>query len=35
VAAVYLVMTLTINMTLGRFEKKLKIPGIGIEERVR
>ncbi|MCF8000924.1 MAG: amino acid ABC transporter permease [Halanaerobiales bacterium] len=35
VAAVYLVMTLTINTTLGRFEKKLKIPGIGIEERVR
>ncbi|MFO7815626.1 MAG: amino acid ABC transporter permease [Halanaerobiales bacterium] len=35
VAAIYLVMTLTINTTLGRFEKKLKIPGIGIEERVR
>lgn len=35
VAAVYLAMTLTINTTLGRFEKKLKIPGIGIEERVR
>jgi hypothetical protein len=28
-------MTLTINTILGRFEKKLKIPGIGIEERVR
>lgn len=35
VAAIYLVMTLTINTILGRFEKKLKIPGIGIEERVR
>lgn len=35
VAAIYLVMTLTINTVLGRFESKLKIPGIGIEERVR
>jgi len=35
VAAIYLVMTLTINTTLGHFENRLKIPGIGIEERVR
>ncbi|MCF8008322.1 MAG: amino acid ABC transporter permease [Halanaerobiales bacterium] len=35
VAAIYLVMTLTINTVLGKFEDKLKIPGIGIEERVR
>jgi len=35
VAGVYLVMTLTINITLNKFEKRLKIPGIGIEERVR
>lgn len=35
VAAIYLVMTLTINIVLGKFEDRLKIPGIGIEERVR
>lgn len=35
VAGIYLIMTITINTTLGKFEKKLKIPGIGLEERVR
>jgi polar amino acid transport system permease protein len=35
VAIIYLIMTLTINMSLAKFEKKLKIPGIGIEERAR
>lgn len=35
VAAIYLVMTVSINTTLGKFEDRLKIPGIGIEGRSR
>lgn len=31
VAAIYFVMTISINTGLGRLEKKLKIPGIGVE----
>ncbi|AZO93621.1 amino acid ABC transporter permease [Halocella sp. SP3-1] len=31
VAAIYLVMTVSLNMVLTRIENKLKIPGIGIE----
>jgi polar amino acid transport system permease protein len=33
VAAFYFVMTISINSGLGRLEKKMSIPGIGVEER--
>jgi len=35
IAAIYLILTLLSNNTLGRLEKRLRIPGIGVEERVR
>lgn len=35
IAAIYLILTLLSNNTLGHLEKRLRIPGIGIEERAR
>jgi len=35
IAAIYLILTLLSNNTLGRLEKRLRIPGIGVEERAR
>ncbi len=35
IAAIYLILTLLSNNTLGRLEKKLRVPGIGVEERAR
>lgn len=35
IAAIYLILTLLSNNTLGRLERRLRIPGIGVEERAR